>query len=198
MRRGFKTEANAIAREVRAELSLSRTSPLDVWLLTEHLDIPAIPLSSFHRTAPQAARLFLNGAQEMFSGVTVFRGPRRTIVFNDAHALGRQANDVGHELSHGLLLHTPDRSKLRRKVPRVEGALAVKPSTRAVLPARSTSAASMQSPPARAEATRVIILSPVFARPGAPPGDRALLVDEMVSFSENYGRQTIEADLMEW
>ena len=27
----------------------------------------------------------------------------------------------------------------------------------------------MQSPPARAEATRVIILSPVFARPGAPP-----------------------------
>ena len=41
------------------------------------------------------------------SGVTVFRGPRRTIVFNDAHAPGRQANDVGHELSHGLLLHTP-------------------------------------------------------------------------------------------
>ena len=57
--------------------------------------------------------------------------------------------------------------KLRRKVPRVEGALAVKPSTRAVPPARSTSASSMQSPPARAEATRVIILSPVFARPGA-------------------------------
>ena len=38
--------------------------------------------------------------------------------------------------------------KLRRKVPRVEGALAVKPSTRAVPPARSTSASSMQSPPA--------------------------------------------------
>ena len=39
--------------------------------------------------------------------------------------------------------------KLRRKVPRVEGGLAVKPSTRAVPPARSTSASSMQSPPAR-------------------------------------------------
>ena len=37
--------------------------------------------------------------------------------------------------------------KLRRKVPRVEGALAVKPSTRAVPPARSASASSMQSPP---------------------------------------------------
>ena len=29
------------------------------------------------------------------------------IVFNDAHTPGRQANDVGHELSHGLLHHTP-------------------------------------------------------------------------------------------
>ena len=107
MRRGFKSEANAIARELRAELSLSPTSPLDVWRLAKHLEIPVIPLSSLRKTAPDAARLFLNGGQGMFSGVTVFRGPRRTIVFNDAHAPGRQANDVGHELSHGLLLHTP-------------------------------------------------------------------------------------------
>ena len=92
---------------MRAELSLYRTSPLDVWRLAEHLEIPVVPLSTLHNSAPVAARLFLNGGQEMFSGVTVFRGSRRTIVFNDAHALGRQANDVGHELSHGLLLHTP-------------------------------------------------------------------------------------------
>ena len=107
MRRGFKSEANAIAREVRTELSLSRTSPLDVWRLAEYLEISVVPLSTLHSAAPEAARLFLNGGQELFSGVTVFRGPRRTIVFNDAHASGRQANDVGHELSHGLLLHTP-------------------------------------------------------------------------------------------
>ena len=107
MRSGFKTEVNAIARELRAELFLSRTSPLDVWQLAEHLDIPVIPLTSFHEQAPNAARLFLNGGQEIFSGVTVFRGTNRTIVYNDAHVLGRQANDIGHELSHGLLLHTP-------------------------------------------------------------------------------------------
>ena len=107
MRRGFKTEANAIAREVRAELSLSSTAPLDVWRLAEHLDIPVIPLSGFHEAAPHAARLFLNGGEGMFSGVTVFRGSNRTIVFNDAHVVGRQASDIGHELSHGLLLHTP-------------------------------------------------------------------------------------------
>ena len=80
---------------------------LDVWRLAEHLAIPVIPLSGFHEAAPHAARLFLNGGEEMFSGVTVFRGSNRTIVFNDAHVVGRQASDVGHELSHGLLLHTP-------------------------------------------------------------------------------------------
>ena len=62
--------------------------------------------------------------------------------------------------------------KLRRKVPRVDGALTVPPRVQAVPPVRNTSAASMQSPPAMAEATRVISLSPVLARPGAPPRSR--------------------------
>ena len=56
--------------------------------------------------------------------------------------------------------------KLRRKVPRVDGALTVQPSTLAVPPARKAAASSMQSPPASAEATRVSSLSPAFARPG--------------------------------
>ena len=43
MRKGFKTEANAIAREVRKELGLATASPLDVWQLAEHLEIPLIP-----------------------------------------------------------------------------------------------------------------------------------------------------------
>lgn len=107
MRWGFKTEANATAREVRAELSLSCIAPLDVWRLADYLEIPVVPLSSFREEAPNAVRLFLNGRQEIFSGVTVFRGANRAIVYNDAHVVGRQANDIGHELSHGLLLHTP-------------------------------------------------------------------------------------------
>ena len=57
-------------------------------------------------------------------------------------------------------------------VPRVDGALTVPPRVQAVPPVRNTSASSMQSPPAMAEATRVISLSPVLARPGAPPRSR--------------------------
>ena len=62
--------------------------------------------------------------------------------------------------------------KLRRKVPMVEGALTVPPRVRAVPSVRNTSASSIQSPPASADATRVIILSPVLARPGALPRSR--------------------------
>ena len=56
--------------------------------------------------------------------------------------------------------------KLRRKVPRVDGALTTQPMAPPVPPVRNTSASSMKSPPASAEATRVSSLSPGFARPG--------------------------------
>ena len=62
--------------------------------------------------------------------------------------------------------------KLRRKAPRVDGALTTQPRVWAVPPVRNTSASSMQSPPASADATRVSILSPGFARPGALPRSR--------------------------
>ena len=45
------------------------------------------------------------------------------------------------------------------KVPRVEGALTLKPRMRAVSPARNTSASSMQSPPVSDEQIRVKSLS---------------------------------------
>ena len=60
VRRGFKTEANATACEVRTELGLTPTAPLDVRQLAEYLEIPVIPLSHLRDVAPLAADLFLN------------------------------------------------------------------------------------------------------------------------------------------
>lgn len=42
-----------------------------------------------------------------FSAITVFHGTERIIVHNDCHSAGRQASNLAHELSHGLLLHPP-------------------------------------------------------------------------------------------
>jgi hypothetical protein len=106
-RRGFKSEANATAREVRAELGLKDLDRLDPWGLAAHLEVPIIPLSDFGQDAPRALHHFTEVELEAFSAVTVFEGFRRTIVHNDAHSLGRQASDVTHEEGHALLLHPP-------------------------------------------------------------------------------------------
>src|SRR2546422_3194242 len=107
LRRGFKTEANHTAREVRAELGLRLIDPLDPWALARHLEIPVLPLSSYAGLAADAVHHFHRVDRGAFSAVTVFDGPRRLIVYNDSHSPGRRASDLAHELAHALLLHRP-------------------------------------------------------------------------------------------
>ncbi|PYS94651.1 MAG: hypothetical protein DMF64_00140 [Acidobacteria bacterium] len=107
LRRGFKSEANAIAREIRDEMGLSPVAPLDSRALAEHLAIPVYTLSSMDADASNAVHHFSFINSTEFSAMTVFRGTRRAIVYNDSHTNGRQASDIAHELSHGILLHPP-------------------------------------------------------------------------------------------
>lgn len=107
LRRGFKSEAHATAREIRAELGLNSVAPLNPWTLAEHLGIAVVALTALE-AAPRAAVLqFIKRDSGAFSAVTVFDGHRRMIVFNDAHSVRRQASDIAHELAHSLLLHEP-------------------------------------------------------------------------------------------
>ena len=107
LRWGFKTEANAIAREIRHDLGVKLIDPFDPWALAKHLDIPLIPLSILRKDAPGPVAHFSRAERGAFSAMTVFCGARRVIVYNDAHTLGRQASDITHELSHALLQHPP-------------------------------------------------------------------------------------------
>ncbi len=108
LRRGFKTEANEIALEVRSELGLRPIDRLDAWALARHLDIPVHPLSALRQQAPAALRHFSEVHPAVFSAVTVFNGAtNRAIYHNDAHSPVRQASNLAHELAHGLLLHPP-------------------------------------------------------------------------------------------
>jgi Zn-dependent peptidase ImmA (M78 family) len=107
LRRGFKAAAKEIARQIRTELRLSITAPLNPWALAEHLGIPVVELSSMVGVVPNAVRYFSTDNPSEFSAVTVFDGLRRAIVYNDSHARCRQCSDITHELSHGLLLHPP-------------------------------------------------------------------------------------------
>lgn len=106
-RRGFKTEAEVTAQEVRRELDLGGMDPLDPRVLAEHLAIPVLSLSDLELASEGSAGYFLDTEPKTFSAVTVFRGLHRTIVHNDAHAPVRQHSNLAHELAHGLLGHAP-------------------------------------------------------------------------------------------
>lgn len=107
LRRGFKSDANAIAIEVPSELGLAALDALDPWRLAESLDIPVWPLSELGSDAPNSVRYLQSIEPDAFSAVTVFHGTRRTVVHNDVHSRGRQVSNIAHELAHGLLHHRP-------------------------------------------------------------------------------------------
>src|SRR5437762_2875788 len=98
LRRGFKTEAMGVARDIRAELRLGPTDVFDPRVLAEHLAIPIVPLSDFVKEIPAAVQYFRGRGDGEFSAATIFADTERLIVHNDVHAPGRQANDLSHEL----------------------------------------------------------------------------------------------------
>lgn len=106
-RRGFKSEANSIAREIRDELGLAATDALNSHQLARHLAVPVVALSELAPTKNPGVSYLLEVEPSSFSAVTVFRGSRRQIVHNDAHNQDRQHSNLSHELAHALLMHEP-------------------------------------------------------------------------------------------
>ncbi|WP_419944278.1 ImmA/IrrE family metallo-endopeptidase [Candidatus Poriferisodalis sp.] len=106
LRRGFKTEATALASELRSELGLRPFDRLDPFALAHHLDVPVLPLTEL-RAICTAAEHFITEEPEAFSALIVFEGRRRIIVYNDTHSTARQHSSIAHELGHCILQHTP-------------------------------------------------------------------------------------------
>ncbi len=110
MERGFKTDAERIATQVREELSLGVRDALRPLDLAAHLAIPVYTLGTVSRncTRPGVLACFHAAEADCFSAVTIFRGFRRIIVHNENHHPHRQASNLAHELSHCLLSHDPE------------------------------------------------------------------------------------------
>ena len=106
-RRGFKTQAERLSMELRAELRLGAMERLDPRALAQHLAIPVVDLSDLRASGASAAAVyhFQRVATDVVSAFTVVDGFKRLIVINDAHAPTRQASDLAHELSHVVLEH---------------------------------------------------------------------------------------------
>lgn len=115
MRTGLKAEAEKISFEIREELGLSLSQPLDSYILANHLGISIIKLSDLlNQDASEASIRQLTGpGRGEFSAVAVFYGTRCLIVVNESHTHSRINNTIAHELSHLILGHEPS-SSLRK------------------------------------------------------------------------------------
>jgi len=109
VKRGFKSNAERIAAEIRSELDLSDDARLEPLELAEHLAIPVFGLKEVSGLVPKNSflRYFAVTDPESFSAVTIFKGYERVIVHNESHHPNRQASNLAHEVSHSLLEHAP-------------------------------------------------------------------------------------------
>ena len=106
LRRGFKAEAETIARVVRAELGLGPLDALDCFALAEAWGIPVVSVGELRADGAKDGsirRLLSEDAR--FSATTVVFGTKRLIVYNPRQPAGRGASNLAHELSHLVLAH---------------------------------------------------------------------------------------------
>lgn len=104
MRRGFKTKAKELAAEVRDELELGVTDPLDPYQLARLYGIRVYQLQD---------RMYSLGVRQhfgdlrpaTFSGALVNTGNCLVIIENLAHAPVRCRSTMAHEMGHVLLEH---------------------------------------------------------------------------------------------
>lgn len=108
LRRGFKTEANRTAREVREELGLASTQPLCPFRVINHLEVPIAKLSEFKLTASAAFKYLARTSGKLrLSALTASLGAEKLVIYNDRLPPTRVRADLMHEAAHMLLMHPP-------------------------------------------------------------------------------------------
>lgn len=113
MRRGFKTQAENRAAEVRRELKLGPMAPLDPWIYAGHLGVVILDFKSLG-LSPKTVQQLTVADSDSWSAMTLKEGDTFGIVVNPAHARTRQRNDLTHELAHIELRHMPARVEVSK------------------------------------------------------------------------------------
>lgn len=96
--RGFKSWCEQRSLELRRQLDLRHTDPVDTWALAAHLKIRVCTASDIKGLSAEArSAVTLEFPQQQ----------RKLIILNQTHSLRQQSSDLTHELSHHLCGHRP-------------------------------------------------------------------------------------------
>lgn len=105
MRRGFKSEAERLATEIRERLGCSYYEPVPMDILANDL---GVTLKSADELVPRHRLEELQDLQEDAFSAATFRlpGGQRVVVHNPLHPPGRTRSNQAHELAHIALDHS--------------------------------------------------------------------------------------------
>lgn len=100
-RRGFKTEAEKIACEIREKIGLSPIDRLDLNAVSNEFEIDILAMTEL----PCDSSLFQSAQNGKFSAMMAHAGFQTAIVHNDTHHEHRQRSNISHEFAHCFLGH---------------------------------------------------------------------------------------------
>jgi hypothetical protein len=109
LERGFKSWSERTAISLRQDLSLSPKDPLDPRQLAAFLQVDLCTPRDLHGLPNSVTDQLLIVDPGGWSAVSIERGGKTLIIYNPMHSIGRQANDITHELAHLILGHKPSR-----------------------------------------------------------------------------------------
>lgn len=102
-KRGFKANAERLAKQYREELSIHPCAPLCAFKLASHLNIPVYNATVF-LDSPEDLNLLSNNCE--WSALTMTtKANNRIIIHNEFHSEMRQQSNIMHELAHIICNH---------------------------------------------------------------------------------------------
>lgn len=107
--RGFKSWCENVALQVRKDLRLDQSAPIDPRQIAENMNIILWRVEEVPGINPKTLKVLTEQDPESWSALTLLSGDKRAIILNSSNSPGRQNSDLAHELAHLLLGHEGSR-----------------------------------------------------------------------------------------
>ena len=104
LRRGFKAEAERLARDVWSAMSLTPNDPMDAIKLAQHMGCMVRPADALVDIA-KLEKLYRIQEDAFFACTFKLPNDRYAVVFNPLMSDTRRNSDVAHEVAHVVLGH---------------------------------------------------------------------------------------------
>lgn len=119
LKRGFKANAEKLAKHYREKLNIHPCAPLCAFKLAKHLQVPIYSATEFLKLPHEINLLSgTSGSDCGWSALTMItKAGNRIIIHNPFHSVARQQSDMMHELAHIICKHEYDQQHYDFDIP---------------------------------------------------------------------------------